>query len=125
MIAAVEGRWKRGRLRWRFYETAGGQKPVATFIDHLSEADALAVHAQMARVRSEGTRAARHLVEDLWEVRAAGEHRDYRVLFSQEGSGGRVLLAVAAFVKTTQKTPDSIIRISKRRRDDWRTRGRS
>ena len=93
------------------------------FIDGLSDADAAAVLAGMAEVRDRGLAAARHLDGDIWEVRVDGDRVIYRILFAEEGSRGRVLLALEGFKKKTQETPPAMIQLAKRRLSDWRRRG--
>jgi phage-related protein len=56
-------------------------------------------------------------------VRVDGDRIIYRVLFAEEGARGRVLLALEAFKKKTQKTPPAAIALAKRRLADWRRRG--
>ncbi|HKG38967.1 MAG TPA: type II toxin-antitoxin system RelE/ParE family toxin [Conexibacter sp.] len=107
------------RRRWRDYRTASGRRPVAEFIDGLSDRDAAAVLAGMADVRDRGLRAARHLDGDVWEVRVDGDRVIYRVLFAQE----QILLALEAFNKKTRRTPPATIALARRRLEDWRTRG--
>jgi phage-related protein len=77
----------------------------------------------MAEVRDRGLAAARHLEGDIWEVRADGDRAIYRILFAEEGSRGRVLLALEGFKKKTQKTPRPTIELARRRLNDWRRRG--
>lgn len=77
----------------------------------------------MQEVRDEGLRAARHLDGDIWEVRVDGDRVIYRVLFAEEGTRGRILLALEAFKKKTQRTPPAAIALAKRRLTDWRKRG--
>lgn len=111
------------RQRWRDYRTPGGRSPVSEFIDSLPDRDAAAVLAGMAEVRDGGTGAARHLRNGIWELRATGERSSYRVLFSEEGARGRVLLALAAFSKKTQRTPERVMQLAESRRSDWQARG--
>ena len=111
------------RRRWRDYKTPAGRSPVGEFIDGLSDDDAAAVLAGMAEVRDKGLVAARHLDGEIWEVRVDGYRVIYRVLFAEEGTRGRVLLALEAFTKKTQKTPPATIQLAKRRLRDWRGRG--
>jgi phage-related protein len=111
------------RRRWRDFKTASGRSPVEEFIDRLSDSDAAAVLAGMEEVRDRGLRAARHLDGDIWEVRVDGDRVIYRILFAEEGSRGQVLLALDAFNKKTQKTPQAAIELAKRRLADWRRRG--
>ena len=77
----------------------------------------------MAEVRERGLAAARHLEGDIWEVRVDGNRVIYRVLFAEEGSRGRVLLALEGFNKKTRKTPRATIELANRRLSDWRRRG--
>jgi phage-related protein len=111
------------RRRWRDYKTAAGRSPVEEFIDGLSDDDAAAVLAGMTEVRDKGLVAARHLDGEIWEVRVDGYRVIYRVLFAEEGTRGRVLLALEAFSKKTQKTPPATTQLAKRRLRDWRRRG--
>lgn len=78
----------------------------------------------MTEVQEEGLLAARHLRGDIHEVRAEGRDVAIRILFAQEGKGGRILLALEGFAKKTQKTPEQMIRLAERRLADWRSRGR-
>jgi phage-related protein len=108
--------------RWRHYETVAGKRPVLEFIRKLSDSDKAAILAAMQEVRREGTRAARHLRGDLFEVRADGERVIYRVLFARAGRRGQILLSLVAFNKKTQKTPPQQIELAARRLRDWRSR---
>ena len=76
----------------------------------------------MKEVRRDGVRAARHLRDDLFEVRADGDRVIYRVLFAREGERGRILLSLVAFNKKTQRTPPAQIDLAARRLRDWRSR---
>lgn len=106
------------RRRWRDYETAAGNRPVKDFIDDLPDGDAAEVAAAMRDVAIEGPSVARHLRGDIYEVHADGENQSYRVLFSAEGTKGRILLALQAFSKKTQKTPPRFIDLAERRLRD-------
>jgi hypothetical protein len=103
------------RRRWRDYRTASGRSPVEEFIDSLSDDDAAAVLARMAEVRQRGLVAARHLEGDIWEVRVDRNRVIYRVLFAEEGSRGRVLLAREGFKRRRRR------RLG--RRSSWRSAG--
>jgi phage-related protein len=111
-----------GKRRWRHYETAGGRRPVLEFIRELPDAEKAEILAAMQEVRREGARAARHLRDDLYEVRADGERVIYRVLFATEGERNQVLLSLSAFNKKTRRTPPEQIRLAERRLRDWRSR---
>lgn len=121
----ADGRRASPKRRWRDYETSAGRRPVKDFVSDLTDEDAAAVIAGMREVRELGLRAARHLDGDIWEVRIVGNRVIYRVLFAEEGERGRVLLALEAFTKKTQKTPPKVISLAKRRLADWRRRGAS
>ncbi len=112
------------KRRWRFYETPSGDRPVETYLDQLTDEDAARVLARLKKIRDEGTSAARHLVADLWEARVDGLDVTHRVLFTEEGGKGRILLALESFSKKTRKTPPGVLKLALRRRDEWRARGR-
>jgi phage-related protein len=56
-------------------------------------------------------------------VRADGERVLYRILYANEGSKNRILLALEGFKKKTRKTPPAEIRLAKRRLSIWRHEG--
>ena len=70
-----------------------------------------------------GTTAARHLMGDIYEVRAEAATRSFRVLFAAEGHYSQILLSLSAFEKRTQKTPPRELELAQRRLRDWRSRG--
>lgn len=78
----------------------------------------------MRSVRVHGTERARHLRGDIYEVRAIARARGYRILFSEEGRLGQVLLSLHTFAKQSQKTPPKEIELAEKRLSDWRSRGR-
>jgi phage-related protein len=110
--------------RWRDYRTRAGRRPVRAFIADLPDEDAAAVVAAMKDVATVGLSAARHLRGEIYEVRADGLRASYRLLFSVEGRRGQVLLALEAFSKKSQKTPDRVIGLAERRLRDWRSRAK-
>lgn len=126
--ACVATSWGRDRAlvprRWRFYRTVGGREPVREALDALSPDDRAAVLGEMKHVASAGLSAARHLREDLYEVRVFAERGSYRVLFAVEGARGQVLLALEAFSKKSQATPLRELDVALRRLRDWRSRSR-
>ena len=93
------------------------------FLDKLSDEDYALILVEMARVKEHGLRAARHLRDDIYEVRADGVNNIYRVLFAKEGRYGQVLLSLDAFTKKSQKTPVAKIKLAEQRLRDWRLRG--
>jgi phage-related protein len=100
--------------RWRIHPAVDKE------LEELGDEDAVSIHAQMLIVRQDGLRAARHLVEDIYEVEAHGVDNSYRLLFSTEGAKGRILLAMVLHEKHTQKTPKHVIELARDRRDRWR-----
>ena len=76
------------------------------------------------RVVLHDARTARHLRGDIYEVRVRTREHAYRILFSPEGRGGHVLLAVSAFEKKTRRTPPDEIDLAESRLRDWRRRRR-
>jgi len=111
------------RRRWRYYRTESGAIPVKEFILGLDRASSAAITVEM-RVVLHDARAARHLQGDIYEARVRTRDHAYRILFSSEGRGGHVLLAVSAFEKKTRRTPPAEIDLAEARLRDWRRRGR-
>ncbi len=111
--------------RWRDYVTASGRRPVKDFLRGLSDDDAEGVLGAMGDVRKNGLDSARHLREEIYEVRADGVTDDYRVLFAKQGRRSQILLSLVAMTKHTQKTPDHEIDLANRRLRDWEQRGRA
>jgi len=108
------------RRRWRFYRTAAGHEPVADFLDRLARADRAAIAAQLREVVLEGVIAARTSGRD---PRGAGGGRSPELPGAlRPGGTGRVLLALEALSKKTQRTPPEAIRLAERRLADWRAR---
>ena len=113
---------RRYRRQWRDYTTPAGHRPVREYIRSLAAEDAAEVLAAMDEVVERGLEAARHVREDLYEVRAWGSHQTYRILFAPEGRYGQVLLALEGFSKKTRKTPPEKIDLALARLRDWRAR---
>lgn len=111
------------RRRWRDYRTAAGRRPVKEFLEALNDGDVAAVTTAMKEVKNEGLRAARHLGNEIYEVRAHGNQVTYRLLFAPQGRRNQVLLALVPFKKKTQKTPPGMIRLAEERLRDWEKRG--
>lgn len=112
------------KRRWRMYRTARGAAPVSAFLSRLSDEDVAEIVAAMKEVEDDGLAAARHLRDDIYEVRADGPTQTFRILFAAEGRYSQVLLALSGFSKKTQKTPEREIDLAGTRLADWRRRGR-
>jgi phage-related protein len=106
---------------WRFYRSASGRSPVEEFLDGISAQDQTAIAAAMLEARTEGMRIARHVVGDLYELRATGVKAHYRLLFTQEAKW--ILLAIDIYDKDSQRTPEHVKRRALERLRDWRQRG--
>ena len=109
--------------RWRDYRTATDRRPVKEYIDTLDLADRAAIVAAMNEVERDGLVAARHLRDDIYEVRATGRDKIFRILFATEGERQQVLLAMEGFTKKTQATPLRFIKTAEDRLREWRWRG--
>jgi len=81
-IETAQARPDRGEVshRWRIHPTVDKE------MDELGDEDAVSVHAQMEIVRQDGLRAARHLVEDIYEVEAHGVDNSYRLSSRQKAA---------------------------------------
>ncbi len=112
------------KRRWRDYHTPAGHSPVRDYLMELPEDARAEVVAAMKDVRENGMADARHLRGEIYEVRASFHKMEYRVLFANEGSRGRILLSLEAFTKKTQKTPPARIEVAEARLRDWRERGK-
>lgn len=110
------------KRRWRYYRTSAGACPVEDFLDTLTEADAASVLAAMKEVAEEGNKVAHFLRGEIYEVRARGKDRIYRILFAHEGKHDQILLALEGFPKKTDKVPDREVELAEKRLTDWRSR---
>jgi len=86
-------------------KNARGDRIVEQFITAPAASDAAAIAVAMRRVQEKGVQAARHLRDEIYEVRVAGDKKQFRILFATEGAYNQVLLALESFSKKTQKTP--------------------
>lgn len=78
----------------------------------------------MKEVAQLGLSAARHLRDEIYEVRVGVSSRSFRVLFAAEGLQKQVLLALCIFAKTTRRTPRNALEVARTRLLDWRRRRR-
>jgi len=111
------------RRRWRDYRTVSGARPVRDFLRAQPAAVQAAVAAELETVRREGTRAARHLRGEIYEVRISHDTNIYRILFAPLGRYSQILLSLDAFQKKTRRTPLAKIDVAERRLADWRRQG--
>lgn len=122
MTSGEQGTFRRTRRRWRDYVAPGGGRPIREFVGRLTLDDQVVIAAAMREVRIHGTARARHLVGDLYEVRAFAADRGYRILFAEQGRRSQVLLALHAVRKQSQRTPRSAIATAQARLAQWHRR---
>ncbi len=91
---------------------------------NLTREDRAEVSAAMRDIRVHGLSVARHVREEIYEVRASGAQEEFRILFATEGRQSQILLSLEAFSKKTRKTPPPKIELAERRLADWRRRAR-
>jgi phage-related protein len=109
----------------QFYRHAGGDTPVAEFLDGLGPKQAQKVAWVLKLVKElpivprqyfkklEGT-------DELWEVRAEFSGDAFRLLGFWDA--GDLIILTNGFAKKTQKTPNREIELAARRRRDYMNR---
>lgn len=102
-----------------FFRSASGNEPVREWLKDLAAVDRLVIGQDLMRAQwrwPAGMPLCRPLGQGLWEVRSElPSHRIARVLpCLNEG----VLVAVHAFIKKTQKTPDEELALARKRRKE-------
>jgi phage-related protein len=113
------------KRQWRDYQTENGARPIKDFLLGLPDEDRAAILEEMEYVRAHGTSVARHVRQDIYEVRAFYNTKAYRILFACEGRFHHVLLALEGFQKKTQQTPRAHLKLAEQRLADWRRRGKA
>ena len=105
-----------------FYRTAGGVEPVRDWLRSLAEDERRAIGIDLATVQVGwpiGMPLCRPLGDGLWEIRSnLPNRRIARLLFFvHEGRIG----VVHGFIKKTQKTPPSDIKLAQKRMKEMKT----
>jgi phage-related protein len=111
------------KRQWRDYQTESGTRPIKDFLLSLPDEDRAAILEEMEHVRTYGKSVARHLHNDIYEVRAIYNTKAYRILFACEGHFSHILLSLEGFQKKSQQTPRDHIKLAEQRLADWRRRG--
>jgi len=119
----MSGEEVKHQRQWREYRTESGARPVRDFLLTLPREDQNEILAKMEHVRIHGKSAARHLHQDIYEVRINYDTKAYRILFACEGHFNQILLSLEGFQKKTQQTPKNCIQLAEQRLADWRRRG--
>jgi phage-related protein len=109
-----------------FYRTQAGEEVVRDWLRGLDEPDRRIIGQDLIRVQFRwpiGMPLCRPLGEGLWEVRSdlAG-NRIARVLlcFAEQR-----LVALHGFIKKTQKTPDAVLKLARKRQREFKMENRS
>jgi phage-related protein len=102
-----------------FYRLSNSAEPVREWLDDLPREDQRVVGRDLAKVQfgwPVGMPVCRSLGSGLWEVRSSlPSKREARVLFCFHGE---TIVALHAFIKKSQKTPDAELEAARRRQKD-------
>lgn len=107
---------RRPQLPVFFYRTSTGTEPVRAWLKGLPEADRRVIGFDLRRVQTAwpvGMPLCRSLGAGLWELRSGlPGNRIARVLFFVHGNRVGV---VYGFIKKTQRTPDEVLDLARKR----------
>ena len=105
-----------------FYRIGSGKEPVREWLKGLETPDRLAVGQDLMRAQWRwpvGMPLCRAMGQGLWEIRTAlPSNRIARVLMCLEEG---VLVALHAFIKKTQKTPDEDLALARKRQKELKS----
>jgi phage-related protein len=105
-----------------FYRSGGGKEPVREWLKALDAADRHAVGQDLMRAQWRwpvGMPLCRPMGQGLWEIRTElPSNRIARVLLCLDDG---VLVALHAFIKKTQKTPDDELTLARRRQKELKS----
>ena len=105
-----------------FYRSGNGREPVRECLKDLDSADRQAVGQDLMRAQWRwpvGMPLCRAMGQGLWEIRTElPSHRIARVLLCLDEG---VLVALHAFIKKTQKTPDDELALARKRQKELQT----
>lgn len=105
-----------------FYRSSGGKEPVREWLKALAAPDRLAVGQDLMRAQWRwpvGMPLCRAMGQRLWEVRTElPSNRIARVLICLDEG---VLVALHAFIKKTQKTPDDDLALARKRQKELKS----
>lgn len=111
-----------------FYKTRGGESPVEEFLYSLTDKQQRKVAWVLGAVRDlpfvhreyfkklTGT-------DNIWEVRIDSGHDTFRLLGFMDK--GRLVILTNGFVKKTERTPPTEIRLAEKRKKDYESRKRN
>jgi phage-related protein len=99
-----------------FWRSNTGQEPVREWLRELSATDRTTIGADIGRLQFGwpiGMPLVKSLGGGLWELRSSlPSKREARLIFA---IGENVIVALHAFIKKSQKTPDHELKLAKRR----------
>ena len=105
-----------------FFRSAGGKEPVREWLKALDVADRLAVGQDLMRAQWRwpvGMPLCRAMGQGLWEIRTElPSQRIARVLLCHHEG---LLIALHAFIKKTQKTPDAELALARKRQKELKS----
>ena len=105
-----------------FYRSSGGKEPVREWLKTLDTPDRLAVGQDLMRAQWRwpvGMPLCRAMGQGLWEIRTElPSNRIARVLLCWDDG---VLVALHAFIKKTQKTPDDELALARKRQKELKS----
>ncbi len=104
-----------------FFRTHTGNEPVREWLRRLDKADKQRIGVDIEKVQFRwpvSMPLVRKLETDLWEVRSnLRRKRIARILFTFEDNE---MVILHGFIKKTQRTPQTDLRLARERRDMWR-----
>ena len=105
-----------------FYRSSGGKEPVRDWLKALEAQDRLVVGQDLMRAQWRwpvGMPLCRPMGQGLWEMRSElPSNRIARVLLCLDDG---VLVALHAFIKKTQKTPDDELTLARKRHKELKS----
>ena len=105
-----------------FYRGSNGKEPVRDWLKGLDAADRLAAGQDLMRAQWRwpvGMPLCRPLGQGLWEIRTELPNNRIARVFLCLDSG--VLVALHAFIKKTQKTPDGELALARKRQKELKS----
>lgn len=110
------------RIPLVFFRTLGAREPVRDWLQALDSADRLAIGRDLMRAQWRwpvGMPLCRAMGQGLWEIRTElPSSRIARVLVCLDEG---VLVALHAFIKKTQKTPDEELAVARKRQKELKS----
>lgn len=112
--------------QWVYFDRKGADSRIAKEIKgcRLSDYELARLAALLERVASGRARSGADIKylkgEGLWEVRFLADKRTFRLLYSPEGPGTLVLVALVFVPKKSQRLPKSVFDTARHRLESWR-----